>query len=168
MRCEAKEVSDLQGGVTNPACALCSDAGRRCCRSWVSTTAFSSTPTASTTRTSGRSHYTLAFALTVSHAMHHMRSLQQLTAIHAGSLCNGRTHWNAGFDCKHTWLDHLHTKVPVPSGKHRRGKPDRSFHAEVPQLLRPGGVYSFFNGLAADNAFFHVVCCHVVQAELAR
>ena len=44
----------------------------------------------------------------------------------------------------------------------------RSFHAELPRLLRPGGIYSFFNGLAADNAFFHVVCCHVVQAELAR
>jgi len=38
----------------------------------------------------------------------------------------------------------------------------------VPRLLRRGGVYSFFNGLAADNAFFHVVCCHVVQAELAQ
>ena len=44
----------------------------------------------------------------------------------------------------------------------------RAFHAEVPGLLRKGGIYSFFNGLAADNAFFHNVCCHVVQAELVR
>lgn len=31
-----------------------------------------------------------------------------------------------------------------------------------------GGLYSFFNGLAADNAFFHAVCCRVVTAEVAR
>lgn len=38
----------------------------------------------------------------------------------------------------------------------------------LPQLLKPEGLYSFFNGLAADNAFFHSVCCRVVTAELAR
>jgi len=31
------------------------------------------------------------------------------------------------------------------------------FHQHLPQLLQPGGVYSFFNGFASDNAFFHMV-----------
>ncbi|GAQ80409.1 ankyrin repeat family protein [Klebsormidium nitens] len=44
----------------------------------------------------------------------------------------------------------------------------REFHAHLPKLLRPGGIYSFFNGLCADNAFFHVVCCQLVQLEMAR
>lgn len=44
----------------------------------------------------------------------------------------------------------------------------REFHQALPQLLKPDGLYSFFNGLAADNAFFHNVCCRVVAAELAR
>eukprot|EP00887_Chlorella_sp_A99_P001235 scaffold14.g1235.t1 len=30
------------------------------------------------------------------------------------------------------------------------------FHSHLPRLLRPGGVYSFFNGLAPDNMFFHL------------
>ena len=34
-------------------------------------------------------------------------------------------------------------------------------------LLRPDGIYSFFNGLAADNATFHTVCCRIVAGELA-
>ena len=46
--------------------------------------------------------------------------------------------------------------------------PHRDFHALLPALLRPGGVYSYFNGLAADNAFFHAVYCALVRAELAR
>jgi protein arginine N-methyltransferase 2 len=33
----------------------------------------------------------------------------------------------------------------------------RDFQAHLPRLLRPGGVYSFFNGLAPDNLFFHMV-----------
>lgn len=37
----------------------------------------------------------------------------------------------------------------------------------MPRLLRPGGVYSYFNGLAADNAFFHSVYCELVARELA-
>ena len=80
----------------------------------------------------------------------------------------------------------------------------REFHQALPQLLKPDGLYSFFNGcdklcsgqcitacscqkamqrlrlqrhewcpalllrLAADNAFFHSVCCRIVAAELAR
>ncbi|KAK9830600.1 hypothetical protein WJX81_003470 [Elliptochloris bilobata] len=43
----------------------------------------------------------------------------------------------------------------------------RAFHEALPRLLRPGGVYSYFNGLAADNAFFHRVYCEVVKRELA-
>lgn len=33
----------------------------------------------------------------------------------------------------------------------------RSFHLHLPDLLNPAGVYSFFNGLAPDNLFFHLV-----------
>jgi protein arginine N-methyltransferase 2 len=44
---------------------------------------------------------------------------------------------------------------------------NRDFHALLPELLRPNGVYSYFNGLAADNAFFHSVYCRLVQMELA-
>ncbi len=42
----------------------------------------------------------------------------------------------------------------------------REFHAHLPQLLRRGGVYSFFNGLAADNPFFYAVYLQLVPAEL--
>ncbi|PNH02928.1 Arginine N-methyltransferase 2, partial [Tetrabaena socialis] len=35
----------------------------------------------------------------------------------------------------------------------------REFHAHLPRLLAPHGVYSFFNGLAPDNIFFHMVYC---------
>ncbi|KAK9793217.1 hypothetical protein WJX73_003588 [Symbiochloris irregularis] len=44
----------------------------------------------------------------------------------------------------------------------------RQFHLALPKLLRPDGIYSFFNGLAATNATFHTVCCRVVAGELAR
>lgn len=33
----------------------------------------------------------------------------------------------------------------------------RTFHEALPQLLAPGGVYSYFNGFASDNFFFHMV-----------
>ncbi|KAL6216673.1 PREDICTED: protein arginine N-methyltransferase 2 [Fragaria vesca subsp. vesca] len=42
----------------------------------------------------------------------------------------------------------------------------REFHQQLPKLLKPGGIYSFFNGLCGGNAFFHVVYCHIVQLEL--
>ena len=42
----------------------------------------------------------------------------------------------------------------------------RDFHALLPRLLRPGGTYSFFNGLAPHNVFFHAVCCQVADLEL--
>ncbi|KAK9809247.1 hypothetical protein WJX72_012048 [[Myrmecia] bisecta] len=44
----------------------------------------------------------------------------------------------------------------------------RAFHEHVPKLVRPGGVYSYFNGLAADNAFFHAVYCQIVKSEMER
>lgn len=44
---------------------------------------------------------------------------------------------------------------------------DRDFHALLPKLLRPDGIYSFFHGLAADNAFFHAVYSEIVKRELA-
>ena len=42
----------------------------------------------------------------------------------------------------------------------------REFHQHLPILLKPGGIYSFFNGLCGGNAFFHVVYCHLVSLEL--
>ena len=43
----------------------------------------------------------------------------------------------------------------------------REFHALLPKIMRPGGVYTYFNGLAPDNIFFHTVYCRLAQAELA-
>lgn len=42
------------------------------------------------------------------------------------------------------------------------------FHALLPQLLRGGGLYSFFNGFAPENPFFHAVYCQIIQLEMAR
>jgi len=42
------------------------------------------------------------------------------------------------------------------------------FHSFVSKMLKkPGGVYSFFNGLAPDNLFFHGVACQCVKLQLA-
>ena len=35
-------------------------------------------------------------------------------------------------------------------------------------LSKPNGVYSFFNGLAPDNLFFHGVACNVVKLQLSK
>ena len=35
-------------------------------------------------------------------------------------------------------------------------------------LSRPYGVYSFFNGLAPDNLFFHGVACNVAKLQLSK
>ncbi|GIL85389.1 hypothetical protein Vretifemale_13936 [Volvox reticuliferus] len=43
----------------------------------------------------------------------------------------------------------------------------REFHLHVPHLLARDGVYSFFNGLASDNIFFHMVYCRLISLELA-
>lgn len=42
----------------------------------------------------------------------------------------------------------------------------REFHQHLHVLLKPGGIYSFFNGLCGGNAFFHVVYCQLVSLEL--
>ncbi|KAJ6320991.1 hypothetical protein OIU78_016230 [Salix suchowensis] len=42
----------------------------------------------------------------------------------------------------------------------------REFHQHLPALLKPGGIYSFFNGLCGGNAFFHVVYCNLVSLEM--
>lgn len=49
----------------------------------------------------------------------------------------------------------LHSSTTHPSATARR-------------LLRPGGVYSFFNGLAPDNLFFHLVYGEIAKLELGR
>lgn len=43
----------------------------------------------------------------------------------------------------------------------------REFHELLPKIMRRGGVYTYFNGLAPDNIFFHTVYCRLAQAELA-
>ncbi|RKP11375.1 S-adenosyl-L-methionine-dependent methyltransferase [Piptocephalis cylindrospora] len=42
----------------------------------------------------------------------------------------------------------------------------REWHEEVTNLLRPDGIYSFFNGLAATNPVFHEVSCRLAETEL--
>jgi protein arginine N-methyltransferase 2 len=41
------------------------------------------------------------------------------------------------------------------------------FHQHLPRILRPGGCYSFFNGLCPDNVIFHGVYCEIAKQELA-
>lgn len=43
------------------------------------------------------------------------------------------------------------------------------FHECVARTLqKPSGIYSFFNGLAPDNLFFHGVACQCVKLQLAK
>ncbi|CAG8457816.1 9809_t:CDS:2 [Paraglomus occultum] len=41
------------------------------------------------------------------------------------------------------------------------------FHEELLNMLKPEGVYSFFNGLGATNPFFHDVYCRIAEMHLA-
>ena len=42
------------------------------------------------------------------------------------------------------------------------------FHEQMVHLLaKPHGIYSFFNGLAPDNLFFHGVACQCVKIQLS-
>jgi len=43
----------------------------------------------------------------------------------------------------------------------------RAFLQHLPRLLRPGGRFSFFNGLAPYSIFHHAVFCRVAQEDLA-
>jgi type IV protein arginine methyltransferase len=40
------------------------------------------------------------------------------------------------------------------------------FHEELLNILKPEGVYSFFNGFGATNPFFHDVYCHIAEMHL--
>ena len=42
----------------------------------------------------------------------------------------------------------------------------RDFFRALPRILAPKGVFSFFNGLAPFNPFFHGVACEFVKCEL--
>ena len=43
------------------------------------------------------------------------------------------------------------------------------FHSLMVQMLsKPQGRYSFFNGLAPDNLFFHGVACQCVKLQLGQ
>eukprot|EP01117_Protostelium_nocturnum_P005097 TRINITY_DN1847_c0_g1_i2.p1 TRINITY_DN1847_c0_g1~~TRINITY_DN1847_c0_g1_i2.p1 ORF type:complete len:232 (-),score=103.86 TRINITY_DN1847_c0_g1_i2:25-720(-) len=42
----------------------------------------------------------------------------------------------------------------------------RQFCQLVPDILRPDGIYSFFNGLGGSNPFFHAVYCRIAEMEL--
>ncbi|CAD7697309.1 unnamed protein product [Ostreobium quekettii] len=43
----------------------------------------------------------------------------------------------------------------------------REFHSLLPKILKPGGVYSFFNGLVPTNPFFQAVYRQIVDMEMA-
>ncbi|KAJ3096002.1 hypothetical protein HDU96_000922 [Phlyctochytrium bullatum] len=42
----------------------------------------------------------------------------------------------------------------------------REFHDFLPNILSEDGIYSYFNGLAGTNPFFHAVSCAVAEADL--
>jgi len=39
-------------------------------------------------------------------------------------------------------------------------------HKKLPHVLREKGIYSFFNGLAPDNIYFHMVYGEIARREL--
>jgi len=51
-------------------------------------------------------------------------------------------------------------------GEHYRDQ--KVFHDAVPMLLKPEGIFSFFNGLGGTNQFFHDVYCRIVEMEFAE
>jgi protein arginine N-methyltransferase 2 len=44
----------------------------------------------------------------------------------------------------------------------------RDFMEHLPTLVRPGGIYSFFNGLCPENIIFQGVACQVIKLELEQ
>jgi protein arginine N-methyltransferase 2 len=44
-------------------------------------------------------------------------------------------------------------------------KDQKVFHDAIPMLLKPDGIFSFFNGLGGTNPFFHDVYCRIVEME---
>jgi protein arginine N-methyltransferase 2 len=53
-------------------------------------------------------------------------------------------------------------------GEHYLDMQDFHHQAVQPLLSKPHGIYSFFNGLAPDNLFFHGVACQCVKLQLAQ
>ena len=73
------------------------------------------------------------------HLPRHAAQQQNATAVHT------RRHRPPGHPA-------ASTAAPTHPAAHAAAAP-----GAVRRLLRPGGVYSFFNGLAPDNMFFHLV-----------
>ena len=44
----------------------------------------------------------------------------------------------------------------------------REFTDHLPVLVRPGGIFTFFNGLCPDNIIFQGVACQVIKLELEK
>ena len=42
------------------------------------------------------------------------------------------------------------------------------FMEHLPTLVRPGGIYSFFNGICAENIIFQGVACQVIKLQLEQ
>ncbi|KAI8908717.1 S-adenosyl-L-methionine-dependent methyltransferase [Powellomyces hirtus] len=42
----------------------------------------------------------------------------------------------------------------------------KQFHEHLPNMLKHDGIYSYFNGLAGTNSFFHDVACGLAEADL--
>ena len=42
----------------------------------------------------------------------------------------------------------------------------KEFHDLLPNILKEDGIYSFFNGLAATDMFFHDVACRICELDL--
>ena len=43
----------------------------------------------------------------------------------------------------------------------------KEFHQALPDLVKPGGIYSWFNGVCPDNLIFQGVACEVLKQHLA-
>ncbi|KAJ3019636.1 UNVERIFIED_CONTAM: hypothetical protein HDU68_010578, partial [Siphonaria sp. JEL0065] len=42
----------------------------------------------------------------------------------------------------------------------------KEFHELLPNILAEDGIYSYFNGLAGSNPFFHEVSCAIAESDL--
>ena len=42
----------------------------------------------------------------------------------------------------------------------------KEFHEHLPNILDENGTYSYFNGLAGTNVFFHDVACQIAECDL--
>ena len=61
-------------------------------------------------------------------------------------------------------MEHFHTVITTPASS--SSSSSSSSNSGRTLLAQPHGVYSFFNGLAPDNLFFHAVACNVVKKQL--